>query len=449
MRVLVLERGARRSHAWQQEHRRPSDTDSDRTFVNLTPEKPWKFTIGFGGSSNCWWGNTPRFMPNDFRLRSAYGVGVDWPLSYDELEPYYGQAEEMMAISGPENAPYPRSRPYPQPPHNPTDPERILQAAYPGLQVAMPSARARRPVGNRPTCCAVGYCHECPVNAKFTILNSLAGPYDDPRVTLRTEATVEQVEIAGGLARGVVYRTEGREARAAGELIALGANALFNPYLLLRSGVTHPALGRRLHEQVSVSVEIDLDGVDNFQGSTSVTGAGYMLYDGTHRSERAAALVETWNVPVLRMERDRWREHLKMRFVFDDIPEDTNYVRVPAEDRGRPEVYHGGHSAYAQAGIDALPALLPALLAPLPVEAYRIQEPNATESHIQGTVVMGDDPETSFVDRDLVAHGVRNLLVLGSSAFPTASPANPTLTLSALSLRAADRLLSSQSAPTS
>jgi choline dehydrogenase-like flavoprotein len=54
---------------------------------------------------------------------------------------------------------------------------------------------------------------------------------------------------------------------------------------------------------------------------------------------------------------------------------------------------------------------------------------------------MGDDPETSVVDRHLIHHQVRNLLVLGGSAFPTSSPANPTLTLSALSLWAADHLI--------
>jgi len=63
-----------------------------------------------------------------------------------------------------------------------------------------------------------------------------------------------------------------------------------------------------------------------------------------------------------------------------------------------------------------------------------------TAAHIQGTVLMGDDPAESIVDRYLVHHQYRNLLVLGASAFPTASPAYPTLTLSALSLWAADHL---------
>ena len=65
-----------------------------------------------------------------------------------------------------------------------------------------------------------------------------------------------------------------------------------------------------------------------------------------------------------------------------------------------------------------------------------------TESHVLGTVRMGNDPAASVVDRHLVHHRVRNLLVLGGSAFPTGSPANPTLTIAALSSWAAEALLS-------
>jgi choline dehydrogenase-like flavoprotein len=68
--------------------------------------------------------------------------------------------------------------------------------------------------------------------------------------------------------------------------------------------------------------------------------------------------------------------------------------------------------------------------------------PASTESHILGTVVMGNDPATSVVDRTLVHHRLRNLVVLGGSAFPTVSPANPTLTISALSLWSAAKVLS-------
>jgi len=77
----------------------------------------------------------------------------------------------------------------------------------------------------------------------------------------------------------------------------------------------------------------------------------------------------------------------------------------------------------------------------LPVERVVGTALGTTAAHIQGTVVMGDDPTNSVVDRFLVHHRYRNLLVLGASAYPTASPAYPTLTVAALSLWAADHLL--------
>jgi choline dehydrogenase-like flavoprotein len=84
------------------------------------------------------------------------------------------------------------------------------------------------------------------------------------------------------------------------------------------------------------------------------------------------------------------------------------------------------------------------VLGALPIERYRIVQPDApsSECHNLGTTPMGNDPASSVVDRDLIHHRVRNLVVLGGSVFPTISPANPTLTICALSLRAADNLLS-------
>ena len=97
------------------------------------------------------------------------------------------------------------------------------------------------------------------------------------------------------------------------------------------------------------------------------------------------------------------------------------------------------HSDYALRGIATLDEAIPKLLATLPVERLEIERTLVkTDEHIQGTTVMGDDPADSVIDRNLVHQQVRNLLVMGSGAFPVGSPANPTLTLSALALRAAD-----------
>jgi choline dehydrogenase-like flavoprotein len=443
VKVLLLERGRKDPHAWQLRHRRPSSMDMGTTFVNKNGRKPWFYTPGLGGGSNCWWAVTPRMLPSDFRLQSTYGVGVDWPLTYDELEEFYCHAEEIMAVSGPDDgAPSPRSRPYPQPPHRFSDPDKLLKAAYPQLYFQQPTARARRPTANRSACCASGVCHLCPMDAKFTIHNEMAHLYQDPRVTLRLEATALQVDTRGGQASGVTFEHQGKTETALGDLVVLGANALFNPHLLMQSNLLHPLLGRNLHEQVSITADIDLDGVNNFQGSTSITGHGYMLYDGAHRSNHAGCLIESWNLPALRLESGKWRQRLQLKFLFEDLPTRHNYVRPSLDNPDLPETVYLNHSDYAQRGIDKLPEKLPEILRPLPVEKITLSPKlTPTENHILGTTVMGNDPANSIVDRHLIHHQIRNLIVLGSGVFPTSSPANPTLTLSALSLWSAHHLL--------
>ena len=443
-RVLVVERGWREPRAWQLKTRTVSRIDYRDTFRTAgAPEKRWRFTIAFGGGSNCWFGATPRFMPNDFRLRSAYGVGQDWPVTYEDLAPHYERAEQVMAISGSaDRAPYPRPFPHPQPPHRLSDPDRLLAEAYPNQFFPQPTARARVATATRNACCANGVCGLCPIDAKFTIENGLAYLYDDPRVRLWTGVEVVALSTTGGRITGVDVRREEGEETVTGELVVLGAGALFNAAILLRSGLNHPLLGRRLAEQISVDADVDLDGVDNFQGSTAFTGHGYMLYDGPHRARHGACLIETWNRPdELRWEPGRERQTLRVKLIVEDLPQERNRVEVAGD--GPPVMRFEAYSEYARRGLEAASAQLARVLSPLPVERLSIEShPAATESHILGTVVMGGDPATSVVDRALVHHQLRNLVVLGGSAFPTVSPANPTLTISALSLWSAARVLS-------
>jgi choline dehydrogenase-like flavoprotein len=195
---------------------------------------------------------------------------------------------------------------------------------------------------------------------------------------------------------------------------------------------------------VGVRVSVDLSGIDNYQGSTSITGLGYMLYDGPHRSERAACLIETHNSPhlpgALRLERGRWRQRLLLNLHFEDLPSERNYVTVNKRNPVLPETVYKGCSDYTLRSIDALPEVLPRLLAPLPIDEFNIEPLSPTESHILGTTMMGTTPQNSIIDRHLVHHQVRNLIVLGSGAFPTCAPTHPTLTLCALSLWTAAHL---------
>ena len=437
-RVLILERGTQsglNSHI---------ETTQTGNFTSKNVNKKWLFTIGAGGGSNCWWACTPRFLPNDFSTKSLYGVGIDWPLNYNDLEPYYAEAENIMSVSGPEYSGfYPRSTPYPQPPHRFSTVDEALKRQYPELFFQQPTARARQSTTTRPSCCASGVCHRCPINAKFMVTNDMPALFNDPRVEFRTGCQVEEILHTQNTASGVRMRTLDNTLETIhSDLVILGANGIFNPFLLMKSGLEHPQLGKGINDQISNYVYVDLDGMEGYDGSTSVTGHGYMLYDGEHRKDYAGCLIETSNVlRTLRTERGKYRQRVSLKFIFEDLPQDDNFVRIDPNNPDIPEVVFKDYSAYTQRGIDNMKKILPELLSSLPVEAIHHQgDKNKTEAHIMSTTAMGTNINTSIVDKNQIHHKIRNLVVVGSSVFPTAPPPNPTLTLSALSLRAADKL---------
>jgi len=85
-RILVLERGNEDTKAWQLANQKHTSIDPEDLVYNDNPGKEWYTSPGFGGNSKCWMGGTTRMMPGDFKLKSRYGVGMDWPISYDDLE---------------------------------------------------------------------------------------------------------------------------------------------------------------------------------------------------------------------------------------------------------------------------------------------------------------------------------------------------------------------------
>lgn len=443
MRIVVLERGRLIEHSSRLARRGDKEFDPEQYFKRTgDPDKSWAFSLGFGGSSNCWWGTTPRMIPSDFELKTRYGHGADWPFSYDDLEPFYCEAEDLMQISGSAYPQAPRSRPYPLPPHGPTGADVILAKAWPGQHVPMPTARASRPTSTRGQCCSNGVCTLCPVDAKFTILNGMRDVYDDPRVSLFMETEVRRVETEGGRAHAFEWRTaDGKLGSIAADHLVLATNAMFNADILMRSGDASPLTGKRLHEQVGITAQLYLDGVDCFQGSTAVTGMGLMLWDNDERrKEMAAVKFKTDNYGFMRPEPGRWRQVLPIRMVYEDLPQDRNRIIPATGDDERPTAEFVGRSAYTQRAIDRMADDIAKICAELPVEDIIYDPPAPSESHIQGTTVMGHDPADSVTDQDGLHHRWRDLRVLGSSLFPTGSPANPTLTLSAHALRAASRM---------
>ena len=442
-RCLVLERGGVHTHQWQLANGRNSDVASEGTIRRRPGEKPWQFTLGFGGGTNCWWGTTPRLHPTDFALRTTYGVGRDWPISYEDLEPYYSEAETIMSVAGDEDigALFPRSTAFPQPPHILTTADQRMKAAMPGFHFAQPTARSSVPTPQRGVCCANATCNLCPTNAKFTVLNGMASTFSDARVELVPRAEVYAIETEGGRARRVLYYKDGREESAEGDLVVLGANALFSPAILLRSGINSTVTGRGLHEQIGLMVEVFFDGLDYFDGGSATGGVNYALFDGPHRRDVSGVSVQFSNWPVhgYRLEPGRWRQVLPLQITAEDLPDDEHRVLL-TPDSPVPVVHHGARSSYATRGVDRAFAALPDLLSPLPVERIESRGYRESEAHIQGTLRMGRDPADSVIDADQVHHGVRNLVVVGTSVFPSCGVANPSLTAAALSLRAASRL---------
>src|SRR5262249_43800392 len=132
-----------------------------------------------GGSTLAWRGNCPRFVPNDFRLAERYQRGRDWPISYDELEPSYCDAEDALGIAGDHDewsSVAPRARPFPM--------SKIVQA-YGDRQLmkglgksrfdnteirllGLPQARNSKPYDDRPACHGNNNCIPiCPIQAKY------------------------------------------------------------------------------------------------------------------------------------------------------------------------------------------------------------------------------------------------------------------------------------------
>lgn len=446
-KVLVLERGILYPHYQRLKSKRGNGEQAFQnaenfrhTYINENPEKHWVFDPNFGGSSNCWTGCVPRFMPNDFQMKSAYGVGADWPITYDELESYYTEAEEIMAISGPDETPFPKSKKYPLPPHVLSTVDEVLHKRHGSLYISQPSARATSSTGTRGICCSSAVCRLCPVDSKFTIENTLQSIYKDPRVELIYEAQVAGLELQDNIAKSVTYYKNNKEHTVSGEVIVLGANAIFNPHILLNSGDKNANTGIGLTEQRGIFADLLLENFNNVGGHSIITANGFMMYDGQHRKKHAGCLIENINVPFIRNENGKWRQIARFKFIYEDLPSELNKVEKSG-DLLIPKVNYSSHTDYVDKAFNELRGNIEKYFSCLPLEDIIINEEfEKTEFHICSTTRMSNDAKTGVIDRNLIHHQYRNVIVLGSSAFPTITPANPTLTLSALSLMSADNV---------
>jgi gluconate 2-dehydrogenase alpha chain len=468
---------------------RRSPADGDRLFVGEVNSVPT--TVGGGGVHAD--GKTPRFREIDFALASELGgiddaTVADWPIGYDDLEPFYAEAERSIGVSGDASAnPFAawRSGPYPMPPGAPMYAGLITSAAAEqhGLHpYPAPTAANSVPYDGRPACNNCGFCsyYGCPIGAKGDPIGPLRRALATGRAELRPETFVTRVVVRNGRAEGVEIRLpDGTDEFVSARHVVLAAGAIETPRLALLSGLEHPMLGRnlmfhfqtfvlghfaqRLHPHKGRSVtHVHDDAVLPVTGPDA-TGAGLPWFRGglvEHAGPAhpiGEALIVPWGADHKdTMRRSDFRERL-WGFIMqgEDLPQATNRVDLDPRIRDvhglpvarityaphRHELVASAHHAavmqrvLATAGADWSAVWT----SPTPngSDTTGSSSPIPISRHLMGTLRMGDDPTTSVCDRWGRWHGIENLVIADSSPFPTGAGYGPTLTLVALALRTA------------
>lgn len=498
VRVVVLERGD-----WQDY----STMRADETDYELSPgrdwstrpherARPWDQPVdesesdvgvmiwnGVGGSAVGYAAQWHRNMPSDFRTRSLDGVGDDWPLSYEELAPYYRRVERDFGISGLNGDPAFPDTDYPMPP---------VRLREWGERIG----RAHNELGWHwwPASNAIATVPYGPLRPNTERGTEMAGSPDGSKSTpdvthwpdairdgveLRVRSTAIRIEMnAAGLAKGVVYLDEnGRERMQRAKLVVLAANGVHTPWLLLRSADRrHPdglanssgLVGKRLMmHPMSTVVGVFDDVIDSWQGAWGQQAYSMQFYEtdqsrGFVRGAKwsltpaGGPLATTmeypwghadfWGEGFHRTVQSRMGHAASWSIISEDLPHERNEVRISDTVR------------------DANGMLVPKLVYRLDENSNKLlrwHEARAIESwtaagarstvvapairnvgwHLLGTTKMGDDPRTSVVDGEGRTHDIPNLFVFDGSTFPTSSGTNPTATVVALALRNTERML--------
>jgi choline dehydrogenase-like flavoprotein len=468
LRVVMLERGALKTHAEQladgsQSADVPGARPNNETAPG-TPDYPWNYVYGVGGSSLHWDGVTPRFAPEDLNMRSAFGVMVDWPLSYEELLPFYRRAELALGVAGSPDAGRSVGEEKLLPPH-PFSPMDELVADPLAPYAPLPQARPTRPVGDRPACCGSARCNLCPVDSRFSALNGLGSVLDHPGLELLTQTAAARLDpgVNGRRVQSLeAIAIGGERLRITARAYVLAAGGFENPAVLLRSGLERPAVGRYLFDHAHRTLNVRVrEEVGPGRGGSLSTGASAALLNGRFRSRHSAAYVIPFNpgIPLastvssalvqgksggeVRAEAlDRWRHTLPLDVLLEDVPQPARRVSLgPGKDAfGLPlvEVAYPGPTSYENEGWAATVAELERRLRPLGIREVE-QLPGPAGAHLLGTCRMGT-AEVGVVDGELRHLDLENLFIAGGSAMPTYSPVHPTLTISALAIRLGEAL---------
>lgn len=475
----------------------PDEERNPRVFVQ--PDgKPRTIRVRDGGYNNnaaCVGGGTVsygamawRFQPKDFRMRSTYGPVAgstldDWPISYDDLEPFYEQAEYEIGVSGDVSTdPFkgPRRKPLPMPPLPPTLEHRILEPALLRLGLhpfSIPMLRNSVPYGGRPACMRCRWCvgFGCEVDAKCGTHNTVIPiALKTGQCDLKTESICKEISVdAAGRATGVVYfdsRNRRQEARAS--LVVVSASAIESARLLLNSkSAAHPNgignrydwVGRNLngHAYSGATGLFAEDVYDDVGPGASIAICDYNhgnpgLVGGAMLCNEFIRLpiqiinslppgTPSWGKGHKEWMRSFYRHHISFRGPTQEMPLFDSRVEVDPKVTdfwGIPVARMSGtRHPHTIEIADAMCVKAEAVLK----EAGAVKTWHnragvglSAGQHQAGTCRMGDDPKSSVVNRHCQVHDVENVFVVDGSVHVTNGGFNPVLTIMAIAYWASD-----------
>jgi len=445
-------------------------------YAGTTGYQP-SFLKGVGGTTWHWTGITPRFLPADFHMQSQYKVGIDWPISYTDLEPYYVQAEHALGVSGNSQNDHgsPRSADYPMPPIPLPYSDQVIATRLQPYNIkvdALPAARNSRDYAGRPQCCGHGTCTPiCPIGASYSA-NTDVEEAINHGAQLTNHAVVYRFDInaQGNISRAYFKHPDGSIASISANFFVLACNSIETPRLMLLAaqeacpqGLSNRSnmVGKNLMDHVLFHASYKLDtplymGRGPLSVSTILKGragnfrsdyAAAKLFLGNDRNVAKVAndlLADSKNWPnLLKQMRHKLIHQGVMGGEVEQLPMESNRLRL---DKNRVD----GHglalptinlelSTYTQKGLKKWQAFTHDLIQK--IGGCDVQSGfSLTSHHPCGTTRMGLDPTTSVVDAQCKSHDHHNLYIASSSVFPTMGTANPTLTIAALALRIADHL---------
>jgi len=444
-----------------------------------------------GGGTATYGAMAWRFHPKDFRMKSEYGCPEgstldDWPISYDDLEPYYEKAETEIGVSGDDsNNPFkgPRRKPLPMPPLAATREHRLLDAAARRLGLHpfhIPMARNSVPYNGRPGCMRCRWCvgFLCEVNAKCGTQNTvIPTALASGNCELRTGAMVKEILLDGrGRATGVAWFDEhDRLQTQPAELVVVSASAVETARLLLNTkhrlfpnglGNRYGWVGRNFqgHTYSGAIGRFEEEVYDDLG-----PGAGIAISDYNHGNPglRGGAVlcnefirlpiqfvgmlppgVPRWGAGHKNAMRALYKRTIAVQGPTQEMPMLDSRIDVDpgVKDRwGIPVArISGGRHPHtleiARAMIEKASAWLREAGA---VEVWKKIPGQGVSGgqHQAGTCRMGNDPKTSVTNRYGQIHDVPNVFVADGSLHVTNGGFNPALTIMALAYHGSDYMV--------